>query len=218
MSDAAVSSAGLPDDADVFTASFDVNLNTPSGGFVSGGLQFGMMFGMPATDSAATADGVTSITGNLPYAGLNVYTGNGTDIGTATPVGNQAAIFCAEQGPSTLSVSIVGKKNGTLTITYGTNLGEEATVTLQDITFDGFFSFYVEANNATFQRMRALRCLFKTFGFPQRSSSKWRASHFPSPIFRYLPDRRISLRLRSSRTMRPSKRSRGLLLTKTSLP
>lgn len=167
VSDAAVSSAGLPDDADVFTASFDVNLNTPSGGFVSGGLQFGMMFGMPAADSAATADGVTSITGNLPYAGLNVYTGNGTDIGTATPVGNQTLIFCTEQSNlSTLSVGIVGKKNGTLTITYGTNLGEEATVTLQDITFDGFFSFYVEANNATFQKDESVTLSLQNIRLP----------------------------------------------------
>lgn len=166
VSDAAVSSAGLPDDADVFTASFDVNLASALSGYVASGLQFGMMFGMPTADSAAAADGVTSITGNFPYAGLNVYTGNGTDIGTATPVGNQAAIFCAEQGPSTLSVSIVGKKNGTLTITYGTNLGEEATVTLQDITFDGFFSFYVEANNATFQKDESVTLSLQNIRLP----------------------------------------------------
>ena len=76
-------------------------------------------------------------------------------------------IFCTEQSNlSTLSVGIVGKKNGTLTITYGTNLGEEATVTLQDITFDGFFSFYVEANNATFQKDESVTLSLQNIRLP----------------------------------------------------
>ena len=166
VSELPVNTADLPEDADVFTTSFDINLTTPLGGYIPSGLQFGLMLGMPAADSPATTDGVTSITGNLPYGGLNVYTGNGSELGTATPVGNQQQIFCADQGMSTISLSLVGKKDGTLTIAYSTNLGQEAAVTLQDVAFDGYFSFYVEANNVAFQKDTSATLSFQNVRLP----------------------------------------------------
>ena len=153
VSELPVNSAGLPDAADVFVTSFEINLVTNANNYVASGLQFGMAFGLPEKDSATTEKGVTSITGKLPMAGLDISVGDGTATSVKQTVGDANKIFSAQDsGMSTLFVSLIGKKDGSLTISYRTDAANdtEVTATLEGLTFDGYLSFWIEANNVTF--------------------------------------------------------------------
>ncbi len=141
-------------DGEEFRASFEVYLATSANNFIPSGLQFGFMFGMSSKDDTETSSGVTSLLGKLPMAGLDLAVGNGTgtDIDETT-VGNAGLIFSANDGPiNRLYVSLLGTSDGTLTVTYRTDKAgdSDAEFTFTDIAFDGYMSFFVEANNVTF--------------------------------------------------------------------
>lgn len=153
VSDLPVSSAGLPDDADVFVTSFEINLATNANNYVAAGVQFGLAFGMAEKDSAMSEKDVVSVTGKLPMAGLDISVGDGSAVVPKQTVGDATKIFSVQDsGMSTLYVSLTGKKNGTLTITYKTDMANDTPVstTMEGIDFDGYLTFWIEANNVVF--------------------------------------------------------------------
>lgn len=153
VSELPVSTEGLPDAADVFVTSFDINLTTDAGNYIPSGLKFGFLFGMPAKDSSAADSGVTSVSGKLPMAGLDLSVGDGSSAVLKQTIGDASRIFSANDGGmSTISVKFIGKKDGSLTVSYRTNVANdgETVVNFTDINFDGYISFYVEATDTQF--------------------------------------------------------------------
>lgn len=122
VSELPVSTDGLPNDADVFTSSFEIALTTSAGNYIPSGLQFGFAFGMPEKTATPATEGVTAICGKLPMAGLDLSVGNGTEaIVHETTIGDASKIFSANDGGiGRLYVSLIGKKDGSLKVTYKT--------------------------------------------------------------------------------------------------
>ena len=160
VSDVPVPADEMPDGADVFTASFEIDLSTSHGGYILEAAEplfrFGFSFGMPTRDASEETDGVTTLFSKLPYAALGLSVGNGTEaVVSSSTLGNPAEIFCtAITGISTLYVQLVGDSDGLLTVTFRTNAGtyvQGTEYTFEGIDFNGYVSFFVEANDVDFQ-------------------------------------------------------------------
>ena len=151
VSELPVSTDGLPNDADVFTSSFEIALTTSAGNYIPSGLQFGFAFGMPEKTATPATEGVTAICGKLPMAGLDLSVGNGTEaIVHETTIGDASKIFSANDGGiGRLYVSLIGKKDGSLKVTYKTDHPSDADATFEytGIGFNGFITFFVTADD-----------------------------------------------------------------------
>ena len=148
----ALKTDGYPNDADVFNTTFEVNLYTDGSRYIPSGLIAGFVFGMPTKESKVTDNGVVSLVTKLPMAGMDLRVGNGTEaIVNATTVGDASQIFSVNEGGiSTLYITINGKKDGTLKVSYRTNHSASTVTeyTYEGINFDGYISFFVDANVA----------------------------------------------------------------------
>ena len=146
-----VSTAELPDDANVFTASFEINFTTSNGNYFMG-LQSGFVFGMPSRDATENTQGVTSIVTKFGNTGLDLKVGNGTssEVVENGAIGDASmAVGANQNGVTTYYVTMRGTKDGSLTVTYDTNLttDQEVVCEFTGINFDGYVSFFVEAAN-----------------------------------------------------------------------
>lgn len=148
-----VNTEGLPDEANVFTASFEINFTTSNGNYFSG-LQVGFSFGMPDRNATEITQGVTSIVSKFGTTGLDLKTGNGTscEVVENGAIGDAGmAVGANQNGVTTFFVTMRGTKDGSLTVTYDTNLttDQEVVCEFEGIEFGGYISFFVEAENVT---------------------------------------------------------------------
>lgn len=160
VSEVPVPADEMPAGADVFTASFEIDLTTSDGGYILEAadplLRFGFSFGMPTREATEETDGVTTLFSKLPYATLGLSVGNGTEaVPSSTILGTPTELFSTNiTGIRTLYIQLVGDSDGLLTVTFRANAGahlQGTEYTFEGVDFNGYVSFFVEANNVDFQ-------------------------------------------------------------------